>query len=161
MKRSRCILRAFINELTQIMRAKFSLALSRHLSRYSRGPEMRREGRCDVTLMYRCAAPLMAYIWRVPPTRATLGYYESLINYANDLRTTTVYPSSSPFYPPTRQDAQSRCYASLCPSPALSCAEYRSSRRRFLLSLPLSHYFSLILQQRRPSWHGGLLKLPN
>lgn len=95
MKRSRCILRAFINELTQIMRAKFSLALSRHLSRYSRGPEMRREGRCDVTLMYRCAAPLMAYIWRVPPTRATLGYYESLINYANDLRTTTVYPSSS------------------------------------------------------------------
>lgn len=48
-----------------------------------------------MTLMYRCAAPLMAYIWRAPPTRATLGYYESLINYANDLRTTTVYPSSS------------------------------------------------------------------
>ena len=75
-KRSRCILRAFINELAQIMRAKFSLASFVHiifgLITIQLQGRKGYEARCDVTLMYRLrGALLMAYIWRVPPTRAT------------------------------------------------------------------------------------------
>jgi len=75
-KRSRCILRAFINELAQIMRAKFSLASFVHiifgLITIQLQGRKGYEARCDVTLMYRLrGALLMAYIWRVPLTRAT------------------------------------------------------------------------------------------
>ena len=53
--------------------------------------------------------------------------YESLINYANDLRTTTVYPSSPFLSSPTRQDAQSRFPFSLSLSSLVLRAKRHSS----------------------------------
>lgn len=62
--------------------------------------------------MYRARAsygPLNGlYMARSADTSNTLGYRESLINYANDLRTTAVYPILSLSLLSSRRNAQSR-----------------------------------------------------
>lgn len=73
----------------------------------------------------------------------TLGYCESLINYANDLRTTTVYPSlpSPPALPSFRPVRRARTrnldVLPLCPS-ILSSERCRPSSQRLFLPLPVS-----------------------